>query len=373
MKAAATSDVAVQPAAEGRPVPVRGWAMQARGAPLVPLEYEAAPGPGQALVEVAACGVCHTDLSFLDEGVPTRHPLPLILGHEVSGRIVAEGPGASGLLGRSVVVPAVLPCGACGPCARGRGAICRAQVFPGNDVHGGFATHLVVPARGLCPVDLPFGDPTLQALSVAADAVSTAYAAVRRSGLERGDFAVFVGAGGVGGFGVQVAHALGARVLAIDVDPRRLERLQAHGAEWTLDARGKAPGQVKAAARDLARAAGLSPAEWKVFETSGSPAGQELAFGLLGPGAHLAVVGYAPADATVRLSNLMAFEARAEGVWGCPPALYPEVVQLVLSGRVTLEPFIERAPLAEVNDVLDRLRRKALDRRPVLIPSGAHP
>lgn len=350
---------------------VQGWAMRTRGEPLAPFEYEAVVGPGDALVEVAACGVCHTDLSFLDEGVPVRHALPLVLGHEVAGRVVAEGEGVNGLAGKSVVVPAVIPCGRCAACARGRGAICRAQVFPGNDVHGGFSTHLVVPARGLCAVDLPFDSDELRRLSVVADAVSTAYEAVHKSGLERGGFAVFVGVGGVGGFGVQIAAALGARVLAVDVDPRRLALLSAHGAEWTLDARDATPGDLKSKVRALAKTAGVAPTEWRIFETSGTRQGQEAAFALLGPGAHLSVVGYAPHDVTVRLSNLMAFDARAEGVWGCPPARYPEVLDLVVSGRVRLEPFVELFPMAQVNDVLDRLRRKTLDRRAVLVPTGA--
>lgn len=348
---------------------VEGWAMHARGAPLAPLTWEATPGPGEALVEVAACGVCHTDLSFLDDGVPVRHALPLVLGHEVTGRVVAEGPGVTGLAGRSVVVPAVIPCGACPACAAGRGSICRKQVFPGNDVHGGFASHLVVPARGLVPVDAPFGGDVLRRLSVVADAVSTAFEAVRRAAVEPGAFAVFVGAGGVGGFGVQVARALGARVLAIDVDPERLALVAAHGAAWTLDARGKSAGDLKGAVRTLAKEAGVPPHGWRIFETSGTKAGQEAAFALLGPGAHLGVVGYHPGDVTVRLSNLMAFDARAEGVWGCPPERYPAVLDLVLSGKVDLAPFVETFPLAQVNDVLDRLRTKQLRRRPVLVPA----
>lgn len=353
-------------------VKVTGWAMHARGAPLVPFEYEALAGPGQALVEVAACGVCHTDLSFLDDGVPVRHALPLILGHEVSGRVVGLGAGApSSLLGRPVVVPAVIPCGGCHACSNGRGSTCRRQVFPGNDVHGGFASHLVVPAHGLCPVDPQVSDDDLRHLSVVADAVSTAYEAVRRADVAAGDLAVVVGAGGVGGFAVQVARAMGARVLAIDVDPERLALVAAHGAEWTLDASGLSPQDVKARARALAKEAALSPAGWKLFETSGTPRGQEAAFALLGPGAHLGVVGYHAGDVTVRLSNLMAFDARAEGVWGCPPARYPQVLDLIAAGRVVLGPFVETFPLELVNDVLARLRSKALKRRPVLVPGGS--
>ena len=135
---------------------VSGYAMRGKEEPLERLDYDAEVGAGQALVEVCGCGVCHTDIGFL-EGVPTRHELPLVLGHEVSGRVLEVGEGApASLVGRSVIVPAVLPCGECAMCAKGRGEICKKQVFPGNDVHGGFATHLVEDAaRG---VNLKPGD-----------------------------------------------------------------------------------------------------------------------------------------------------------------------------------------------------------------------
>ena len=130
------------------------WVMTAVGQPLVkePLEL-AAPPAGEVLVEVAGCGVCHTDLGFLYDGVRTNHPLPLALGHEASGRVVKAGPGAEAWLGEAVLVPAVMPCGECDACKRGKPTICPTQKMPGNDIHGGFATHLQVPARGLCPVD----------------------------------------------------------------------------------------------------------------------------------------------------------------------------------------------------------------------------
>src|SRR4051794_38307495 len=71
------------------------------------------PAVGDVVVEVAGCGLCHTDVSFAYGGVPTRHPLPLILGHEISGRVVDAGGQAAEWIGRSVIVPAVIPCGAC--------------------------------------------------------------------------------------------------------------------------------------------------------------------------------------------------------------------------------------------------------------------
>ena len=354
----------------GSIVRITAWEMRGPGGPLVETRRELrSPGPAEVVVEVAGCGVCHTDLGFLYDGVPTRHPLPLVLGHEVAGTVTMTGAGAASLAGRSVIVPAVLPCGNCDLCRRGRGDICRAQVFPGNDVDGGFATHLVVPARGLCA--LPAGSAKgadLAKLSVCADAVSTAYAAVRKSGLARGALALFVGAGGVGGFGIQIARALGARVIAIDVDAARLALVADFGAEWTVDASGLGPKDVRARVRDLVKAHALPQAEWNIFETSGTRAGQETAFGLLTHGASLGVVGFHSGDVTVRLSNLMAFAARAEGTWGCPPDLFPEVLDLVLSRRVAVDPFVELHPMSTINDVFDKLRRHALRRRPVLIP-----
>ena len=123
---------------------------------------EAAPphlAADDVLIQVAGCGVCHTDIGFAYDGVPTRHGLPLILGHEISGRVVLAGEQAGEWLGRSVIVPAVIPCGACDACGCGHATICRKQFMPGNDGDGGFATHVRVPARGLCPVpdQLPAG------------------------------------------------------------------------------------------------------------------------------------------------------------------------------------------------------------------------
>src|SRR5574340_218693 len=110
------------------------------------------PGPGEVVIEVAGCGVCHTDIGFAFEDVPTRHALPLILGHEISGTVVAAGENTAEWLGRSVIVPAVIPCGSCAACRAGRPTVCRQQFMPGNDGEGGFATHVLVPFRGLCPV-----------------------------------------------------------------------------------------------------------------------------------------------------------------------------------------------------------------------------
>lgn len=327
------------------------------------------PGAAEVVVEIAGCGVCHTDIGFAYGGVPTRHPLPLILGHEISGRVVAAGASASDWMGRPVVIPAVIPCGSCPACAAHRPTICRSQFMPGNDGHGGFATHVRVPARGLCPVpdDLPAGVP-LETLSVVADAVTTPYEAIRRSGLGADDVAVFVGVGGVGGFGVQIAAALGAAVVAIDVDPQRLDLAAQHGAGLTLNARQQSEKELRSAVRSFAKQSGRSGIGLKIFETSGTTAGQQTAFALLDHGAYLGVVGYTPQKTELRLSNLMAFDATARGNWGCPPDQYPAALALVQSGKIALEPFVERHPLSEAPAVFQAVAQHEIRRRVILMP-----
>lgn len=327
----------------------------------------------QVVVRVAGCGVCHTDLGFFYDGVRTRHPLPLTLGHEIAGTVEHAG-SATGLeAGMKVVVPAVIPCGECDPCKAGRGAVCPAQVFPGSDDHGGFASHVIVPGRGLCRVDdqaLAASGIDLADLAVVADAITTPYQAIVNSGLRSGDVAIFIGIGGVGGFGVQLASALGAHVAALDVDPARLARIAEHGAEITLAADGDARA-IRKTLSGWAKDNGLPRTGWKIFETSGHPAGQELAFSLLGYDGHLAVVGFTRDKINVRLSNLMAFDATARGTWGCLPEHYPAVVDLVLSGRVSLGAFTEQRPMSAIADTFEALRQHQLDRRPVLIPDFA--
>lgn len=352
-----------------------GYQLMAPSTPLQPSELPAlVPGPEDVVVQVAGCGVCHTDVGFAFDGVPTRHPLPLVLGHEISGRVVAAGEKAGKWLGRSVIVPAVIPCGVCPACRAGRPTICRQQFMPGNDGDGGFATHVLVPSRGLCavPEHLPAGL-SLEMLSVVADAVTTPYEAIRRSGLGPDDVAVIVGAGGVGGFGVQLAAALGAAVVAIDVDQERLELASRHGAGLVLDARSTDLKSLRAAVRTFSKQSARRGIGLKIFEMSGTPAGQTTAFGLLDHGAHLAVVGFTPKPVELRLSNLMAFDATASGNWGCPPGQYPAALQLVMEGKVSLAPYIEMHALEEAPAILEAVAKHAVRRRVILRPnhSGA--
>jgi len=347
------------------------WLMTAPKAPMVRETFESSPQPGEVVVEVAGCGVCHTDLGYYYDGVRTNHALPLALGHEVSGRVSAAGAGAERWIGQAVIVPAVIPCGECGPCKRGRPNICRNQKMPGNDIHGGFASHIVAPSRGLCKVDearLAKAGLTLAEVSVVADALTTPYQAVTRAGVAPGSLAVVVGVGGVGGYCVQVARASGATVAAIDVDAEKLAAIAQAGAALTLNARELDGKALKGAIGALAKEQGLPATEWFIFECSGTAAGQQTAYGLLVHGATLSVVGFTMDKVEIRLSNLMAFDARAIGNWGCPPELYPAALDLVLDGKIALKPFVETRPLAEINDVFEGVHHRDIKRRAILVP-----
>ncbi len=333
-----------------------------------------APGAGEVRLRVVGCGVCHTDLGFFYDGVRTKSPLPLTLGHEISGMVEAAGAGAERWQGKAVIVPAVMPCGGCDVCQRGFGNICAAQKMPGNDIQGGFASHIVVPADQLCEVPLaadgrPAGSSgvSLAELAVVADALTTPYQAIKESGLNGLDTAIFVGIGGVGGFGAQIAKSMGALVIAIDVDPEKLSAIAPY-TDATFNSKELAFKDLRKAVSDLVKEKGRRRTEWKIFETSGTAAGQQTAFGLLTFGAALAVVGFTMATVDIRLSNLMAFHATARGNWGCVPEHYPAALNLVLSGKVALGPFVKTFPLDEINTVFESVHSRKIRERPVMVP-----
>ncbi len=346
-----------------------GYRLTSPGSDLTAHEFPLAPADDQVVVAVAGCGICHTDIGYAYGGVPTRHPLPLILGHEIAGRVVDAGKLAASWIGRSVIVPAVIPCEKCEACLAGRPTICRNQFMPGNDGDGGFASHVVVPARGLCPVpeELPEGL-TLDMLAIVADAVTTPYEAMARAEVGADDLAVVVGAGGIGGFAVQIAAARGATVVAIDVDDERLKLASAHGASLTLKAKTSDLKSLKTSIRGLSRETGRGRVGTKIFEMSGTTAGQQTAFGLLDFGSYLAVVGYTADKVELRLSNLMAFDATARGNWGCAPINYPKALAMVLDGKIALEPYIERYSLDELPRVFAAAARHEIRRRVIVTP-----
>lgn len=347
------------------------WVLETAGEALVQRDHAIADAAvHECIVEVLACGLCHTDLGFADGSVPPKMGLPLVLGHEVVGTVVEAGADYAHLLNHKVIVPAVLPCGDCAFCRSGRGNACTRQAMPGNDIHGGFATHLKVPGEPLVDIDDAPAHIDIRLLSVVADAVSTAWQGVRRSGLEAGDACFVVGAGGVGGYAAQIATALGAKVVALDISDDRLAGAKAAGADEVVNVKDLSPRDVKKLLGGMARSWGISSLNWCIIEASGTTPGQELAYGLLGRGAVMVQLGYTPAKVNLRLSNIMAFDATIHGSWGCPPEQYAPVLKLIYEGKVDIAGTSAHAPMSQINQLLDDMAHHRLTRRMVLDPKA---
>ena len=268
-----------------------------------------------------------------------------------------------------MIVPAVLPCGECDLCAQGRSNICRKQLMPGNDLHGGFASHIAVPHRYLCPVPpAMLGKYPLAHLAVIADAISTPYQVVKRAGIAQGDLAIVIGVGGVGIYGAMIARLMGAKVLAIDISDEKLALAKRHGVDAVLNSKGMDLKAVKERVRAIAEELRAPKHGWKIFEISGTTPGQDLAFNLITYASTLSVVGFTMNKVEVRLSNLMAFDAQLIGTWGCKPELYPEVVDLIASGKLDIGEFVEAFPMSKINEVFRDSVARPHTRRPVMVP-----
>lgn len=307
------------------------------------------PGRGQVLVRVAGCGLCHTDLHYMDHGVKTFKQPPLILGHEAAGTIAALGPGVeSRAAGDRVLIPAVLSCGRCAYCRAGRENLCECLVMLGNNVDGAYAEYVVVPAAET--VSVPDALPLEQAC-VIADAVSTPYHAVKHRGrVGAGDWVAVLGCGGVGLNVVQCATVMGGRVIAIDVNEQRLETARSLGAELTLNPKGH--DRLDKTVRGLT-GGGVHVA----FEAIGSSETIRAAFGLLRRGGRLCVIGYSPEEVALSAAKIMYYELEVVGSLGCGGGEYPEILRLVEAGRIRLDPIVSgTVPLEDINDAFDRLR-----------------
>jgi 6-hydroxycyclohex-1-ene-1-carbonyl-CoA dehydrogenase len=153
------------------------------------------------------------------------------------------------------------------------------------------------------------------------------------------------------------------------VDDGRLDLAARHGAGLTLNPSGGDARALRSAIRAFVKDSGRTGLGLRIFETSGTPAGQQTAFGLLDYGAHLAVVGYTPRAVEVKLSNLMAFDASAAGNWGCPPDGYPPALALVLEGKVRLDDYVETHPLDCAPAVFQQVADHRVTRRAILVPN----
>ena len=348
------------------------------------------PGPGEVLVRIEAAGVCHSDLHYMTGDLGAR--LPIVVGHEGAGIVEALGPGAGDrvAVGDRVALLWRPRCGECDACVRGNPVLCRfGRVFAQTnglvdgttrlhrlDEHGGderihhlmgvscFAERVVVSET--CVALVPDGVPP-EIAAIAACAVITGVGAVLNAVHSPGGRPLgVIGAGGVGLAAVMGAHLAGASpIMAIDLDPAKLELARRFGATHTIDA-----AQEDVVARVLEITDGGAP--WMI-DAVGAPATMQQGVAALAPEGTLVAIGLSRADATfaVPINELVQRQKRIVGsLYGSsnPRIDLPRIFALYLAGRLPLDELIgTRRPLSEVNEAYSELRRGAAGRG-ILVP-----
>jgi len=288
-----------------------------------------APGPGEVLVKVAFCGICHSDLSLINGTFPPQRPV-VTQGHEASGTIARLGAGVTGWAeGDRVIVPAGKPCLACPNCRRGDLPNCLRIQLMAFAYDGAWAEYTVAQAIGLTRV--PDNVPLEQA-AILADAVSTPFGAVVRTGtVGIGESVGVWGVGGVGTHIVQLARLVGAvPVIAVDVKPAVLERAIELGADHAFDARDD---QLKEKIADLTGGRMLDVA----FDAVGLKSTFEQALDCVTIGGRLVGVGMSAESPTVGPTSMFGLtQKQVLGHLGYQNVDIETLATLVSSGRLDI-------------------------------------
>lgn len=318
------------------------------------------PGPGEVLVEVAANGLCHTDVTYYEAKIPEKMRIyPLILGHEAAGRVVGLGTGTSGLAeGDSVLLPPVYGCGECDYCQAGLDNLCRKSVMLGGTRHGAYAQYIVVPGKFAFKMDPSI---ELERACTAADAVSTVYYALKeRVEMQPGDSVAVFGAGGLGLAALNVARELGAaKLYAVDIRDDSLEAAKKLGAE-VINGKGKEKifKELKSLSGDRIRIA---------LDCVGFGSTIAEAFNTVARGGEVGVIGFTLDQVALRAGNFMGLQKRIGGSWGCPTRLFPEIVELLEGGGIDLGVLVSKFyDLAQVEQAFTDLERGNIVGRAVI-------
>lgn len=343
------------------------------------------PKPGEVLVRVRSCGVCHTDLHVIKGEV--KFPTPCVLGHEISGTVAEVGPGVEGLRpGQPVVCAFIMPCGTCFYCVRGEEDLCerffaynrlRGTLYDGQTrlfrpdgspiwmySMGGLAEYAVVPATDVFPVSE--GVP-LEAAAILGCAVFTAFGAIRNAAeLKPGESVAVFAAGGVGSALVELARVFGAYpVVAVDVRPEKLEAARQLGATHVVNATEVRP---QDAVRDITGGRGVDVA----FEALGRPETFVQAVEAVRDGGRAVMVGIAPAGgvAPVEITRVVRRKIRILGSYGARTRTdMPLILSLAERGAIRLERLVTRRfTLQQAEEAYRLLDQGAIVGRAVVVP-----
>jgi len=309
-----------------------------------------APGPGEALVRLEACGICHSDLFIA--GLEKLALSPLTLGHEGIGRVEAVGAGVSDWAegDRAGITFLGTTCGVCDWCLTGRRRFCPDQTNFGYTLQGALAKYAVAPAAALVPV------PEEVSATVAAPmccAGWTAMGALREAGLQPGQSLALFGLGGLGHLALEIARVQGVRVSVVDVSEEKLELARALGAEIALS--GSEPGRI------LQKECGGMDA---AIVFTGAPAAVPQAFRALKRNATLVLVGISRSPYELPLAETVTRGIVIRGSYLGTHQDLEEGFRLLRAGAI--RPHVHTHTLAESPALLDEMRRGTLMGRAVI-------
>jgi propanol-preferring alcohol dehydrogenase len=340
-----------------------------------PLQLNEAPTPepkgSEVLLKVIAAGVCHSDLhladGWFDLGGGKRMSLqdrgmklPVTLGHENVGEVLAVGPEAkSAKIGARMLAHPWIGCGNCGPCKRGEENLCRAMKSLGVFSNGGYADYLVVPhPRYLFDI----GDLAPERAAPLACSGVTTFSALKKVPTLTSEPTVIIGAGGLGLMCQALHKAMGGHsAIVVDIDPVKCEAAKKAGAAAVID--GAAPDAAQQII-DLTKGGA-----WAVIDLVGSSQSARLGYDSLIKGGKYVIVGLYGGDLTVSLPPI---PMRALTIQGSYVGSLPEMKELIeLVKRTGLPPVpVATRPLKDVNVVMDQLRAGKIVGRVVLTPAA---
>ncbi len=310
------------------------------------------------MIKVEACGVCHSDLHVADGDWPQIVPItkrPLILGHEIAGRVVEKGAAVDSLkVGDRVGVPWVhWTCGECEFCREGNENLCAKQRITGVTVDGGYAEFVKAPASHALKIPDELSSADAAPLFCAG---VTVYRALRYAKMQPGQRLAIFGVGGLGQLAVQIGKELGALVTAIDLSDEKLSHAKTVGASVTLNA--ASVNVVK----EIRRAGGAHVA----LVTSAAKAAYDTAFPCVRPTGTLLVVGLPSESICFPPIMMAATEVRVQASSVGTREDLRRVLEMAAAGKLHCQ--ITKRPLAQANDALAELRAGSVMGRIVLTP-----
>ena len=348
---------------------VRGVVARAKGAPVtIETVRVPDPGPGEAVVEIKTCGVCHTDLHYREGGI--NDDFPFLLGHEAAGVVESVGVGVDSVApGDLVVLNWRAVCGTCRACERGEPWYCFAtfnasqkmSLADGTELSpalgiGAFAEKTLIHAGQCTKVD-PTASPAAVGL-LGCGVMAGIGAAINTGKVERGDSVAVIGCGGVGAAAVAGSRLAGARkIIAVDIDDRKLEWARGLGATDTVNSTRQDPVET---IRELTGGFGADV----VIDAVGRPETWEQAFYARDLAGTLVLVGVPTPD--MRIPDIPLLDVFGRGgalksSWygDCLPSRdFPMLVDLYRQGRLDLDAFVsERITLDDVEDAFERMHR----------------